>query len=193
MKAATLIVLLAVVVGSCSGSEDADNDAGTTVGTEAAAKPSGTEAPPVTQLSTEVLEELGSLAPPAAGGESTGPLGSTVIELDTGEGSVQIGGGVVPESLAGLPVPDDLEVQLASETDAAAGFTGVSTKSVVDLAGFFRDSLSSAGYRITSDQSPSTNIVLLAFDGDGGSGDVALSGAPGGSGTTVIVTFTPTG
>lgn len=178
----------ALVMASCSGTGD-DDTIESTVGTTPDA--STVTSPPVTQLSSEVLEELGSLAPPVAGGESTGPLGSTVLELDTGDGTVQIGQGEVPESLRGLPVPDDLAVQLASETDDAAGFTGVSTRSLDDLASFFREGLESVGYRIAREESPSPTVVLFTFESDDGSGDVALSEAPANAGTTVVVTFSP--
>jgi len=116
-----------------------------------------------------------------------------VLDLDTGEGSVQIGEGEVPESMADLPVPDDLQVELASSAEDAAGFSGLSALAVGELADFFREGLVDAGYRIVKDEAPATNIVLLRFEGNGGSGDVALSEAPAGAGTTVIVTFSATG
>lgn len=182
----------ALVVASCSGTGDDDTGESTVESTVATTQNEPTmSSPPVTQLSSEVLEELGSLAPPTAGGESTGPLGSIVLELDTGDGTVQIGQGEVPESLQALPVPDDLAIQLASETDDAAGFTGLSTRSVDDLATFFREGLESAGYRITREESPSPTVVLFTFESDDGSGDVALSEAPANAGTTVVVTFSP--
>ena len=147
----------------------------------------------MTQLSPETQEELGSLDQPATGGESTGPLGSTVLDIDTGDGSVQIGEGEVPESMSGLPVPDGLRIELASSTAEAAGFSGVATQSVAELADFYRERLVDAGYRIVGDEAPTANVVLLRFEGDTGSGDVALSEAPGGAGTTVIATFSPVG
>jgi hypothetical protein len=190
---AALAALAAVgTLAACSGSIDSAESVATAseaFETERAdeADPSSS-APPVTQLSPEAREELGSLRPPATGGESVGPLGQTVLDVDTGEGSVQIGEGEVPSMMAGLPAPDGLQVQLASSTEEAAGYSGVSTSSIRSIEDFFRSELVARGFSV-EDESPSPTIVVLRFASPEGDGDVALSEAPGGGGTSVIVTF----
>jgi hypothetical protein len=195
----TALLLIAVVmVSSCSGGGDsgaptASPDVSAAPTTDLLMPEVTDDVPPLTQLSPEAHEELGALEQPVTGGESTGPLGQTVLELDTGDGSVQIGEGEVPASMAELPVPDDLLVELSSSTDDAAGFSGVSEQSVEDLAKFYREELASAGFRLVSDDTPAASITVLSFEGESGSGGVALSEAPRGAGTTVIMTFSPLG
>ena len=187
-----LVLAALVVIVSCSGGGESSSQS-TTGTSPVLGEADASVAPPVTQLSPQAQEELGSLEQPATGGQSTGPLGSTVLDLDTDEGSVQIGEGEVPESMSGLPQPDGLRVELASSTTEAAGFSAVATQSVGELADFYRQQLVDAGYRIVGDEAPTSKVVLLRFEGDDGSGDVALSDAPGAAGTTVIVTFSPAG
>ncbi len=190
MRIAGLLVAL-VLAASCS-TEGGQPDA-SVAPTDSSESTASSATPPVTQLSPEALDELGALDQPATGGESTGPLGGTVLELDTGDGTVQIGEGEVPASMEGLPVPDDLVVELSSSTDEAAGFSGISAESVDDLAEFYREELASAGFQLVGDEAPSASVIVLRFEGVTGAGDVALSAAPGGVGTTVIVTFSPLG
>ncbi len=197
MKTALLAVAV-VMVTSCSGGGDsgapiASPDDSVAPTTDSPMPDATDDSPPVTQLSPAAQEELGALEQPATGGESTGPLGQTVLELDTGDGSVQIGEGEVPALMAELPVPDDLLVELSSSTDGAAGFSGASEQSVEDLADFYREELATAGFRLVSDDTPAASITVLSFEGESGSGDVALSGAPSGAGTTVIMTFSSLG
>ncbi|MCU0261207.1 MAG: hypothetical protein MUE78_09330 [Ilumatobacteraceae bacterium] len=122
-------------------------------------------------------------------GQSTGPLGSTRLDIETDEGSMQIGGGEIPSSAAGFPLPAGFELQLSSETDDATGFSGVVASSVDEVAGFFRQELPVAGFDIVDDQAPTPAVVLIRFSSDDDDGEVAISGAPGGAGTTVVVTL----
>ena len=106
------------------------------------------------------------LEAPESGGESVGPLGGTELDpADTDDGSIQIGGGVVPASADDFPLPDDYELELASETSGATGFSGVSQQSVEALADFFRASLPAAGYEIVDDNAPTASVVLIGFQG----------------------------
>jgi hypothetical protein len=142
-------------------------------------------------LPEDALDELGVSQAPEAGGKSTGPLGQTSLALESDAGSLQIGTGTVPPAAVGFPLPEDFQVQLASETDDAAGFSGVSALSVDEVAEFYRSALPDASYAIVNDRSPSDGIVLMSFEGAGTSGDLAVSGAPSGDGTTIIVTINP--
>lgn len=118
-----------------------------------------------------------------------GPLGSTEVELDTGEGTVQIGSGEVPDVVAeGFPVPDDLTVQLSTDVGDQAGFSGVSQQSFDELVELYRTGLPAAGYEVTEDQFVAGRLAVFSFDGPDGSGSVVISSAPGG-GQSVLVTF----
>ena len=186
------VVAALVVVSSCSGGGESSSQS-TTEASAVTSEVDASDAPTVTRPSPELQEELGSFELPETGGQSTGPLGSTVVDLDTDEGSVQIGEGEVPESMSDLPLPEGLRIELASSTTEDAGFSGVATQSVGELAAFFRERLPNAGYRIVSDEAPTATVVLLGFEGEDGSGDLALSEAPGAAGTIVIVAFSPVG
>ncbi len=127
--------------------------------------------------------------PDGSGAEATGPLGSTDLELETDEGSVAIGDAEVPELARDFPVPDGLEVQLASETATDAGFSGTAPGLVSNVAAFYRSALGEAGFSITQDtQVPSAEdlpsgvqptVVLVQFESPTKQGDIAITPAPG--------------
>ena len=141
-------------------------------------------------LSAEAQEELGPVEAPRTGGESLGPLGGTQVMRETEAGTVQIGGGEVPPSAAAIPLPDGFELQLATETEAASGFSGVASTPVAEVADFFRSELPVAGYRIVSEDTPVETVVLMVIEGPGASGDIAVSGSPNDDVTTVVVSLT---
>lgn len=184
-----LLGFLVIAVTACSG--DTDGTKTSTSRPEVAESTTSVQQPG--ELPPEALDELGPTQQPASGGESTGPLGETELQIETDDGELQIGGGEIPESASAFPLPDDFELQLASETSTATGFSGVSAQPVDELADFFRASLPAAGFDITDDSAPTPAIVTLAFTGTDSEGDLALSEAPGSAGTTVIVTLSPLG
>ena len=200
MNKALLGLVLVLALAACSGTDDAGQstslvatsapDASTAPATVA---PTTTEGQQAGELPREALDELGPTKAPETGGESTGPLGQTRLDIDTGEGSLQVGVGELPASASGFPLPADVVVELASETPDATGFSGTSQSSVRDLAEFYRTSLPEAGFTMIEERTPTPTVVLIEFEGASASGDLALSGAPGGGRTTVIVTLTPTG
>ena len=197
-----VVLGLLVVFGvACSGGGGAtplntsttQPDASENSRTASSSAPASTS-PPEQQpgdLPPEALDELGPTEAPESGGESVGPLGGTELTLQTDDGSIQIGGGVVPASADDFPLPDDYELELASETSGATGFSGFSQLSVEALADFFRASLPAAGYEIVDDNAPTASVVLIGFQGPDTEGDLALSEKPGGPGTTIIVTLSP--
>ncbi len=184
-----------LVAGACSSGGDDSASSVTPASTvapvaDSVATPSTVER---RELPEGALDELGVSQAPDTGGESTGPLGQTSLALESEAGSLQIGSGTVPSAARGFPLPGDFEVQLASETEEAAGFTGVSASSVDEVAEFFRTALPDADYEIVRDDSPRDGIVLMTFEGAEISGDIAVSAAPNGDGTTIIVTINPQG
>lgn len=196
---AWVLALIVVAGAACTGGGDSGEPSASSSSVPAATAPqeaSTTTTSPEQQpgqLPPEALDELGATPAPAAGGESTGPLGETELDLDTGDGSIQIGNADLPVSAADFPVPDDIDLQLASETAEASGFSGTSQRSVEELADFYRAALPEAGFTVIEERTPTATVVLIEFEGSSASGDVALSQAPGGGGTTVIVTLTPNG
>lgn len=128
-----------------------------------------------------------------AGGESLGPLGSTDVELTSEDGSVQIGSADLPGLAGGFPLPDGIELELASETATDAGFSGVAPGSVLEQADFFRVALPAAGFTIieerrpTGDDDPDPAVVLLTIESADLEGEIAITSAPGGEGASIIV------
>jgi hypothetical protein len=121
--------------------------------------------------------------------EGLGPIGATEAEFETDDGLVQIGAAEVPELVAAsFPLPDDLEVQISSQVGAAAGFSGVSELSFVDLVEFYEVEFPAAGYEAQRSQFVDGVVAVIEFAGPDGSGEVAISSAPGG-GRSVLVTF----
>lgn len=124
--------------------------------------------------------------------ETLGPLGDTEVELDTDEGSVQIGSAEVPEELPdSFPLPDDLVVRLASVTTDALGFSGSTALGFDELVDFYADGLPDAGYETEQLQLVDGAVAVFGFEGPDGTGQVAISSTPGGGGHDVLVTFEP--
>lgn len=145
--------------------------------------------PPPTAVPPEAIDD-GIAVPDGDEPMVLGPLGSTEIELDTGDGTVQIGAADVPDLIpAAFPRPADLVVQIASGTEASAGFTGVSRLEFDELVQLYREGLLAAGYELLDDTVTPGSLAVFAFDGPDSSGDVVLSTPAPGGGTSVIVTF----
>ncbi len=87
------------------------------------------------------------------------------------------------------PIPDDLVVQISSESGTNAGFSGVSELSFEELLEFYEREFSAAGYDWTQEQIVDGVVAVYSFDGPDGVGDLAISSAPSG-GRSVLVTFT---
>lgn len=124
-----------------------------------------------------------------SGPEVLGPLGSTEVEITSDQGVVQIGVADLPDIVPDtFPVPDDLVVQLSSEIEEEAGFSGVTQLDFGELVTFYADELLAAGFAITDEQIVEDTVAVYTFEGSNGRGSVAISSAPGG-GRSVLVTF----
>lgn len=171
------------------GAEDGSSDRGDDPASDGDPTDTGGETTPTTSVPPEAADE-GLAAPDGDEPTVLGPLGSTEVELDTGDGTVQIGAGDVPDLIpVAFPQPDDLVVQIASDTDGSAGYSGVSRIGFDDLLQLYRDGLPAAGYDLIDDTVTAGSLAVLAFDGPDGSGEVVLSTPAPGGGTSVIVTF----
>jgi hypothetical protein len=175
-----------IAIGACSG------DDSQTSGSAAATSVHGSV--PVGDRSGDPSGTPSSSAesPPDRGPVELGPLASTDLDVDTGDGRVQLGDDAdVPDLVpSSFPVPDDLDVQLATETGAAAGFSGVTAVPLDDLVSFYLAELAAAGWTAETRQAVADTATVISFTGDAGSGEVAIAQAPGG-GRSVLVTFQP--
>ncbi len=118
-----------------------------------------------------------------------GPLGETEVEFETDDGLVQVGSAEVPDLVASsFPLPDDIDVQLASESGDQAGFSGVTQLTYAALIDFYDTELRAAGYDSTRSQFVDGVVAVYDFDGADGAGQLAISSAPGG-GHSLLVTF----
>jgi hypothetical protein len=127
-----------------------------------------------------------------AGGESLGPLSDPDldVEIETDEGTVQIGDAEVPAGLdPAFPLPDDLGVQLASETTTDIGFSGTTAQSIGELTEFYATELPRSGYTITETQIVEGVLAVFTFEGRDRFGQVAISETPGAATSTVLVTI----
>lgn len=132
---------------------------------------------------------VGRDLPPGTGGTATGALEDADAQIETDTGTIQIGVAEVPAGVSPtFPIPDDLDVQLSSSTDTDFGFSGVSTRSIAELAEFYDAELAAAGYVISTRQETPGVLAVFAFERDDEFGQVAISSAPG-SGTSVLVTI----
>jgi hypothetical protein len=180
-----MVVVSLVALGCTSGDDTGSSDA-STPSSEQPVRSATTV--PVTDPGPD-LDDFGSL-PPEAAGEATGPLGSTELRVDTDAGTVQIGSGSVPERLGSeFPLPTDFVVQLVSETGADLGFSGTTDWTFEDLIELYTVGLPAAGYTIGTIDRRGTDFAVFEFTDGAGSGNVAISEAPGPAGHTVIVTF----
>lgn len=118
-----------------------------------------------------------------------GPLGETEAEFETDDGLVQIGSADVPDVVAdNFPIPEGVDVQLSSQVGSQAGFSGVTDMSFGELVTFYETAFASAGYEFDRSRFVDGVVAVVAFDGPEGSGQVAISSAPGG-GRSLLVTF----
>ncbi len=140
--------------------------------------------------SPSVADDMEIAVPDGDEAEVLGPLGETELEVETDDGRVQIGVAEVPDNVApSFPIPDDLVVQISSESGTNAGFSGVSELSFEELLEFYEREFSAAGYDWTQEQIVDGVVAVYSFDGPDGVGDLAISSAPSG-GRSVLVTFT---
>jgi hypothetical protein len=133
----------------------------------------------------------GGVSPPVdGGGVALGPLGETDVDVETDAGTVQIGTADVPAGVdPEFPLPDDLDVQLASETPTDLGFSGVTSIGIDALVDFYANELPLAGYTVTGTQLIEGVLGVFTFEGRGQFGQVAISETPGASTTTLLVTL----
>lgn len=128
--------------------------------------------------------------PAEGGGTATGALADADVVVETDEGTIQIGVAEVPDGVSDtFPIPADLEVQLSSATETDFGFSGISAGSVDELAEFYVEELELAGYEITGRQEIAGTLAVYTFERDAEFGQVAISSAPGGGGSSVLVTI----
>ena len=92
----------------------------------------------------------------------------------------------MPEAAATVPMPDDLVLMLASETPDAASYSGEVDLSAADLVEFYRAALPDAGFQIAEIVEPSSGVIVIRFNGQNSTGELAVSETPNGL-TTVIV------
>ncbi len=150
----------------------------------------GTTAPPTdpSVRSTPTTDGSGGVRADEPRGRSLGPLSSTDVEITTDRGDVQIGQGTVPAIARELPVPDGLEITLASSTERSAGYSGTAPSSVGDTASFYRRELDAAGFVIDEDDDLGTSVII-AFHSETAEGRIAIAPAPGDAGTSVVVAY----
>jgi hypothetical protein len=121
--------------------------------------------------------------------EVFGPLGETEADFETEEGVVQIGSADVPDAVAdSFPIPIDVDVQLSSQEGTQAGFSGVTDMTFAELVTFYEDELPAAGYEVERSRFVDDVVAVYDFEGPDGSGQLAISSAPGG-GHSILVTF----
>lgn len=213
MRRIPIPLLLALYLTACTdsgGTADSSTSAPGPAGTSAPEAPPGGDDPVATSVadasgSTTTLDDesatAGAVSPPNSGestasgqvqdvgGESLGPLGETELDIETDDGRVQIGTAELPALASAVPLPDGLELLLASETEADATYSGESSATSAELLGFYETALPDAGFDVTDVERASDSVAVLRFSGDGLDGEVVLSDAPSG-GTTVIVAVT---
>lgn len=166
-----MVALGLIALGTLSGCTSSDDPA--TESTTARSMPEGEE----------------RIFPDGDEPEVLGPLGETDAEFETEDGLVQIGSAEVPDVVAdSFPIPDGLRVQLSSQVGGEAGFSGVTDMTFEDLVAFYEAELPVAGYELERSQFVDGAVAVFAFEGPDGSGQLAISSAPGG-GNSVLVTF----
>lgn len=198
------VVAAVVMLVACDGGDASDGSASSPTATSAEsssdAEPSSsgevddasTPATATTVAPSAVSESPPGTTPVTVSDEgvSLGALGDTQVDITTEDGAVQIGSGTVPDVAAEVPVPDDLEVQLASVSGESAGFSGRTSRSPEDLATFYREELPAAGFEIIDDQTLGSTVFIV-FVRAGETGQVAISDTPGADGATIVVAFGP--
>lgn len=179
--------VLLVMVAGCDTGESPDGSPAVSSTSTTTADPR--EAPPATSDPRALATTADGLAlPDGEDPDVIGPLGEATAEFETEEGSVEIGAGTVPELVPGaFPLPDDFVVELATQTDADAGFSGRSQQSFDDLVDFFSVELIERGFDVEQ-RVRTASVVVFDFAELEGEGSVAISSAPGG-GQSILVTF----
>ena len=179
-----MIALAGVVLLGCtSGSDDDTTEPSAPPSTAVVVQSTEPEGPPTS-------DDFDRSLPEGDDPEVLGPLGETQIDVETEDGGVQIGSASVPDAVDdAFPLPDDLVVQIASESGAVSGFSGVSQLSFAELVEFYEIALPAAGYESTRSRFVDDVVAVFDFEGPAGDGQVAVSSAPGG-GRSVLVTFT---
>lgn len=181
-------VLIVAVVG-CDSSDDLDDASveGSAPTTTVIVDP--TETPATTTNPRELaVTEDGLALPEGEEPEVIGPLGDSTAQFETGDGSVEIGAGTVPEMVPPeFPLPVDFVVELATQTGTDAGFSGRSEQPFDDLVDFFSVGLVERGFDAEQRVGTAT-VAVFDFSGPEGEGSVAISSAPGG-GQSILVTF----
>ena len=217
-SASAVVAVYVLALGACTNAGDDSGSQPTTAATFGAAPTAPPEPVPVTTIDTMTITEPvedgdGSVSSgvaeppldtsdvargsiPEGAGQELGPLGSTVLDVDTGAGRVQLGDADVPTMAASFPVPDGLDVQLSSETANDAGFSGVIEGTVVEFADFYVLGLPAAGFEVLSEQRVpegadplDLRAVVLVFESAEQEGSVAIALAPGEEMVSILVTI----
>jgi len=179
-----VLVACATVVATSGCSSTSDDNATGSVPTS----PVPTSADLPGSIPVESILD-GRILPEGDEPQVLGPLGQTDAEFETEDGAISIGDADVPDAVsASFPLPEGLDVQLASQAGGAAGFSGVTDLDFDDLLAFYDSEFPAAGYESKRSQFVDGVIAVYDFDGPDGSGQVAISSAPGG-GRSVLVTF----
>ncbi|MEM8704865.1 MAG: hypothetical protein AAGE98_00295 [Actinomycetota bacterium] len=117
--------------------------------------------------------------------ESLGPIGTTETTIPTDEGEVSIGGGDIPDLAAEVPVPPGFEVQLTTEVEGEAGYSGRVDGELADLIAFYEAALPEAGFEIVERQSVPGVLEVFSVEGPL-VGDIVISEEPGGAGWSIL-------
>lgn len=202
-------MVLVVVLAACSGASDSSGEVTvdeTSTTTDSAAEASAGSAPPAsgsavvadeappasTEADTSPTEgapaTTDGLSPPGdQGGQALGPLGETEAEFETEDGTVQIGGGEVPDDASRLPLPDDFTVKLSSETPTALGFTGTTALPFAEVVALFEEGLEAAGFEVTDQSVTAEVFAVFGFESDTEEGNVVVATTPGSDDITITL------
>lgn len=187
MRRLAALALTVAIVG-CTGGSDATENPSSTPASEVDTVPDASVASTVPDTTDGASTTVTSTVP-EGGGTATGALEDADVQIETDTGTIQIGVAEVPAGVSPtFPIPDDLDVQLSSATDTDFGFSGVSARSIAELAEFYDVELTAAGYVITTRQETPGLLAVYTFERNDEYGQVAISSAPG-SGTSVLVTI----
>ena len=191
-RSSSLVALAVLAAASACTSSSNDSSPASIADVAPSSAPSRTAE---TVPRTTVLEEpptstdFGRSLPEGEEPDVLGPLGETDLEIETENGVIQIGSAEVPASVAStFPLPDDLTVQISSVDGDASGFSGVTQLTFDEVIDLYEIELPEAGYQVERAQYVDGVVAVLDFAGPDGSGQIALSSAPGG-GRSVLVTF----
>jgi hypothetical protein len=192
MRRLAVVLCAASVLGASACTGGSIDEVAPTTGptTVAAQAPSTDVEPPVTGPPTTtppvIADPLASNT--GEGAKTLGALEGNDLEIDTEFGTVQIGNADVPDGLdERFPLPDDLAVELATETPTDLGFSATSSLTLAELADFYSTELPKAGYEISSTQEVEGTLVVFGFDGLDRAGQIVISQSPGGETRTIVV------